>query len=38
MIQREIASQLSMKRTPSLTFLYDDSVERADALTRMMET
>ena len=37
-IQRAIASQLRLKRTPSLTFVYDDSVERADRVTRMMES
>ena len=36
-IQREISSQLTMKRTPTLTFHYDDSVERAARLTRMLE-
>ena len=36
-IQRAISTQLRMKRTPSLRFVYDDSVERADRLTRMMD-
>ena len=36
-IQREISSQLTMKRTPTLSFHYDDSVERAARLTRMLE-
>jgi ribosome-binding factor A len=36
-IQKAISSQLRMKRTPTLQFVYDDSVERADRLTRMME-
>lgn len=35
-IQRAIASQLHMKRTPSLKFLYDDSIERADRLNRLL--
>lgn len=35
-IQRAISSQLRLKRTPTLQFVYDDSVERADRLTRMM--
>jgi len=35
-IQGAISSQLSMKRTPTLTFVYDDSVERADRLNRML--
>jgi ribosome-binding factor A len=36
-IQRAISSQLRLKRTPTLRFVYDDSVERADRLTRMMD-
>jgi ribosome-binding factor A len=36
-IQKQISSQLRLKRTPSLKFVYDDSIERADRLTRMME-
>jgi ribosome-binding factor A len=36
-IQGRIASELRMKRTPSLRFAYDDSIERADRLTRMMD-
>jgi ribosome-binding factor A len=36
-IQRAISSQLRLKRTPTLHFVYDDSVERADRLTRMMD-
>jgi len=37
-IQKAISTQLRMKRTPSLTFVYDDSIERADRLTRMMDS
>ena len=37
-IQKAIATELRMKRTPSLTFVYDDSIERADRLTRMMDS
>ena len=37
-IQRAISSQLTMKRTPTLTFLYDDSIERADRLNRMLDS
>jgi ribosome-binding factor A len=37
-IQKAIATQLRMKRTPSLAFVYDDSIERADRLTRMMDS
>ena len=36
-IQKAISSQLRLKRTPTLHFVYDESVERADRLTRMME-
>jgi ribosome-binding factor A len=36
-IQRAISAQLRLKRTPALQFVYDDSVERADRLTRMMD-
>jgi ribosome-binding factor A len=35
-LQRAVSTQLRLKRTPTLSFLYDDSVERADRLTRMM--
>ena len=35
-IQKAISAQLRLKRTPALHFVYDDSVERADRLTRMM--
>ena len=36
-IQKAIASQLRLKRTPTLTFVYDESVERADRITRMLD-
>ncbi len=36
-IQRSLAGQLHMKRTPTLTFVYDESVERADRLNRLMD-
>ncbi len=36
-IQKAISAQLRMKRTPTLHFVYDDSIERADRLTRMMD-
>jgi ribosome-binding factor A len=35
-LQSAIASQVKMKRTPTLTFVYDDSIERADRLNRML--
>ena len=37
-IQKAIAAELRMKRTPSLTFVYDDSIERADRLNRMLDS
>jgi ribosome-binding factor A len=37
-IQKSIAAELHMKRTPSLKFVYDDSIERADRLTRMLDS
>lgn len=37
-IQRSLASQLRMKRTPTLRFVYDDSIERADRLNRLMDS
>jgi ribosome-binding factor A len=35
-IQRALSAQVRMKRTPTLTFVYDDSVARADRLNRML--
>jgi len=37
-IQRSLAGQLRMKRTPTLKFVYDDSIERADRLSRLMDS
>ena len=37
-IQRSLAGQLHMKRTPTLRFVYDDSIERADRLNRLMDS
>ena len=37
-IQKAISTHLRMKRTPRLNFVYDDSAERADRLTRMMDS
>jgi ribosome-binding factor A len=37
-IQKSIAAELHMKRTPSLKFVYDDSIERADRLNRMLDS
>ena len=36
-LQKAIGTQLRMKRTPILSFHYDDSVERAARLSRMLE-
>jgi ribosome-binding factor A len=36
-LQRRIASQLRMKRTPQLTFEYDPTVERAARLTQLID-
>ncbi len=35
-IQRSLAGQLHMKRTPTLKFVYDESIERADRLNRLL--
>ncbi len=35
-LQRAIASQLRMKKTPQLEFAYDDTAERADRLERLL--
>ena len=36
-LQSTINSQLRLKRTPALTFAYDDSIERAARLTEMID-
>ncbi len=36
-LQSEINSELRLKRTPELRFVYDDSIERADRITRMLD-
>ncbi|MDQ3572482.1 MAG: 30S ribosome-binding factor RbfA [Actinomycetota bacterium] len=36
-LQAAIASQTRMKRTPTLTFVYDDTPERGVRLTRLLE-
>ena len=35
-IQRSIAGQIHMKRTPTLTFQYDDTAEKADRMHRLL--
>jgi ribosome-binding factor A len=36
-LQGKIASGMRMKRTPTLTFEYDESVDRGDRITRLLE-
>jgi len=36
-LQGKIASAMRLKRTPTLTFEYDDSVERGDRITRLLD-
>jgi ribosome-binding factor A len=36
-LQRVLASELHLKHTPTLTFEYDESVERGMRITRLME-
>ena len=36
-LQSKIASGMRMKRTPTLTFEYDETVERGDRITRLLE-
>lgn len=35
-LQAAVNDQLRLKRTPALSFRYDDTVERADRITRML--
>ncbi len=35
-LQAKINAELRLKRTPELTFTYDDTAERADRITRML--
>lgn len=37
-LQGAINSELHLKRTPALRFEYDDSIERADRITRMLDS
>ena len=37
LLQSKIASGMRMKRTPTLTFEYDETVERGDRITRLLE-
>jgi ribosome-binding factor A len=36
-LQAEIASQLRMKRTPTLEFVYDESVDRGMRITELLD-
>ena len=36
-LQGKIASAMRMKRTPTLTFEYDESVERGDRISRLLD-
>jgi ribosome-binding factor A len=36
-LQRRVADELRMKRTPTLDFIYDDTAERAARLERIIE-
>ena len=36
-LQGKIAGAMRLKRTPTLTFEYDDSVERGDRITRLLD-
>ena len=36
LLQRAVASQLRMKNTPQLEFVYDDTAEKADRLERLI--
>ena len=36
-LQSRLASELTLKRTPSLVFEYDETVERADRISRLID-
>jgi ribosome-binding factor A len=36
-LQRKIATGMRMKRTPTLSFEYDESVDRGDRITRLLD-
>jgi ribosome-binding factor A len=36
-LQRKIASGMRMKRTPTLSFEYDESIDRGDRITRLLD-
>jgi ribosome-binding factor A len=37
LLQSLIGDELRLKRTPTLEFIYDETVERADRITRMLD-
>lgn len=37
-LQGAISAELTLKRTPTLSFQYDESIERAARLTRMLDS
>lgn len=37
-LQSAVAAQLRLKRTPTLNFHYDESIERGDRVTRLLDT
>lgn len=37
LLQAAVNAQLRLKRTPTLEFVYDESIERADRITRMLD-
>ncbi len=36
-LQRVVARELALKHTPTLEFVYDDTAERAERLTRLLD-
>jgi ribosome-binding factor A len=36
-LQAKIASAMRLKRTPTLTFVYDESAERGDRISRLLD-
>ncbi len=36
-LQAKIADELRIKRTPTLTFIYDDSIEKGDRVSRLLD-
>ena len=36
-LQAQVGRELRMKRTPTLEFIHDDTVQRADRLTRLID-